>query len=574
MKKICTNCDKDFTIEPDDFSFYEKIKVPPPTFCPDCRLQRRFASRNERFLYRRECALCGKKTLAIYAPEEPYIVYCTTCWWGDGWDPSFYTWEYDFSRPFFEQYAEFKKTVPHEALYQANFVNSDYANFGFNYRDCYLVSGGWDNERLSYATQVNNVLDSFDILLGNHLELCYDTIQSARSSQLRHCLSCEDSSDLFMCTDCRSCVSCFGCVGLRNKQYHIFNQPYSKTEYEKKIAEFHIDSNEAFEEIQKTFNEFALTMPYRSSRFRNANNCTGDNINDSKNALHSFAITGGEDLKYGLFLAQTKDTYDCSYVGKGGERLYEVISSFGGADQIAGVRTLFDRNSFYSEDCHNCNDIFGCIGLKKKAYCIFNKEYPKEEYTALRDRIIEHMKTMPYSDSKGREHSFGDFWPIELEPFAYNETKAQEHFPLTKEEMVANGFRFRDREAQDYRITHSANDLPDSIREVPDSITESIIGCMHQGECIDNCTRAFKILKSELEFYRRMSIPLPRLCPNCRHMTRVAKASPFKLWHRACMCEKANHEHSGTCPNEFETPYAPERPEILYCEKCYLSEVV
>jgi hypothetical protein len=30
--KICQNCKKNFIIEPDDFGFYEKIKVPPPTF--------------------------------------------------------------------------------------------------------------------------------------------------------------------------------------------------------------------------------------------------------------------------------------------------------------------------------------------------------------------------------------------------------------------------------------------------------------------------------------------------------------------------------------------------------------
>ncbi len=27
------------------------------------------------------------------------------------------------------------------------------------------------------------------------------------------------------------------------------------------------------------------------------------------------------------------------------------------------------------------------------------------------------------------------------------------------------------------------------------------------------------------------------------------------------------------CPNEFETSYAPDRPEIIYCEKCYQQEV-
>jgi hypothetical protein len=47
----------------------------------------------------------------------------------------------------------------------------------------------------------------------------------------------------------------------------------------------------------------------------------------------------------------------------------------------------------------------------------------------------------------------------------------------------------------------------------------------------------------------------------------------MKLWHRFCMCEKGNHEHKGSCKNEFETSYSPERQEIVYCEKCYQKEV-
>ncbi len=35
-----------------------------------------------------------------------------------------------------------------------------------------------------------------------------------------------------------------------------------------------------------------------------------------------------------------------------------------------------------------------------------------------------------------------------------------------------------------------------------------------------------------------------------------------------------HHHGKGRCPNEFETSYAPDRPEIVYCESCYQSEVV
>jgi hypothetical protein len=40
------------------------------------------------------------------------------------------------------------------------------------------------------------------------------------------------------------------------------------------------------------------------------------------------------------------------------------------------------------------------------------------------------------------------------------------------------------------------------------------------------------------------------------------------------MCNKENHiNHQGKCNVEFETSYAPDRSEIVYCEKCYQQEV-
>jgi hypothetical protein len=40
----------------------------------------------------------------------------------------------------------------------------------------------------------------------------------------------------------------------------------------------------------------------------------------------------------------------------------------------------------------NSSNLFGCIGLRGKEYCILNKQYTKEEYEALVPKIIEKMK--------------------------------------------------------------------------------------------------------------------------------------------------------------------------------------
>ncbi len=188
---------------------------------------------------------------------------------------------------------------------------------------------------------------------------------------------------------------------------------------------------------------------------------------------------------------------------------------------------------------------------------------------------------MPYSDKQRRIYGHGELTPIELSPFQYNETIAQEFFPLTPERARAENYPWYEQEKRAYTITKKSEELPDSIMEVSEEITNEIIECAHKGKCNDQCATAFKIIPQEILFYKKFNLPLPRLCPNCRHGMRLKLKNPMKLWHRECMCDygihsnsvKHAHHPSGRCPNEFETSYSPDRKEIVYCEECYQAEV-
>src|SRR3990167_6619779 len=104
--KNCQNCKESFIITPDDLTFYEKMQVPAPTLCPDCRFQRRVLWRAERSLYKRKCDLCQKDIIAVYSTDKPHKVYCRECYHGDQWNPLDHGRDFDFSRPFFEQFKE------------------------------------------------------------------------------------------------------------------------------------------------------------------------------------------------------------------------------------------------------------------------------------------------------------------------------------------------------------------------------------------------------------------------------------------------------------------------------------
>jgi len=149
-------------------------------------------------------------------------------------------------------------------------------------------------------------------------------------------------------------------------------------------------------------------------------------------------------------------------------------------------------------------------------------------------------------------------------PFSYNDSVVCEYFPLTKEETLEKGYKYKEPEIKSYKPTLLPHQLP-KIEEAGEEILKEIVQCEHMGRCNQRCTTAFRIIQNELNICKMLNIPLPKLCPNCRHMERMNFLNPPKLCHRKCMKEG--------CTNEFETAYAPERPEIIYCESCYNKEV-
>ncbi|MEK7547305.1 MAG: zinc-ribbon domain containing protein, partial [Patescibacteria group bacterium] len=138
--KICKNCAKEFPIMEKDQEFYKLMQVPSPTLCYFCRTQRRLSYRNERFLYHRKCGLTEKEIISSFSEDKPFPVYENDAWWSDEYDPLKYGRDFDFNRPFFEQFFELRDSVPRLARQQQKPMwNSDYCNCANQNKNCYLV---------------------------------------------------------------------------------------------------------------------------------------------------------------------------------------------------------------------------------------------------------------------------------------------------------------------------------------------------------------------------------------------------------------------------------------------------
>lgn len=567
--KNCQNCKNDFIIEPDDFSFYEKIKVPPPTWCPECRLKRRLAYRESRPLYKDKCKKCNEDLISIFPTSSGIKVYCSICWWGDSWDAINYGKEYDFTKSFFKQFYELQKIVPREATGQRNTENCQYSNGDVRCKNCILTFDCVESINCYNSSVAVFSKDSIDVDSVMNADHAFENFASNNIYNTKFIYFSDDCIDSSFLFKCMGCSNCFCCINLRNQKYCIFNKKYSKEEYQEEIKKWDLGSYKIQQKVKEKFMELYYKTPRRFAFIKNSINVTGDDIQHSKNCQNCFFTRQGvENCKYifacGLLL---KDSMDATFGGDRSELFYESSGGMHSQKSFFTRAPNDSKDTEYSDRINNCSYLFGCVHLRNKQYCILNKQYKKEEFFKMVEKIKAHMNDVPYIDKKGRIYKYGEFFPSELSLWAYNESWAHKYFPLTKKEALEQGYNWQDNPQRLYQITTKAQDIPDHIKDITNSILEEIITCEHIDEgCNQQCTEVFKILPDELQFYRQMNLALPRLCPNCRHYERLKFMNSVKIWKRKCMKDG--------CNNEFETAIGPDRKEIIYCEKCYQAEFI
>ena len=552
---ICRGCGSEFEFSEQASSLLAKLSpridgvvydLPPPTLCPYCRRQRRQMFRNERNLYKRTCGLSGAPIISSFAPEAPYTVFSVAAFLSDAWDPMEYGKAFDFSRPFFDQFHELYRSVPHPALCvspDAVEQNCPYVNFaGFN-RNCHMIFDSDYCEESLYSNVMKQVKYCADCSYVEGSELCFECIDCKQCYDLSYGQDCTNCTSSAFLKNCIGCSDCLFCCNLTRKKYHIENKPYSPQEYRKKLAEFGLTDRERVAEHRRRFSEFTASFPHKSSAMLRTENCTGCYLHSSKNCLDCYNIDDGEDLMFcdALFHG-ARDCMDVSSFGEQISQIYESATIGVNSFQVQfGLINVACRETTYCVNLRDCSELFGCIGLRRKSHCILNKQYTKDEYLQLVPKIIAHMR------STGE---WGEFFPARLSPFAYNETMAQIYDPLDEHSAAALGLPWRQKDPRQYQPQTCI--VPQDISAVDDSILGQLLAC-------HSCGKNYKVLQRELDFYRKQRLPIPTACPDCRHLARMARRNPLTLFDRVC----------AQCDTALKSSYAPSRPEPVYCENCY-----
>ncbi len=313
---------------------------------------------------------------------------------------------------FFERLQSLRESRPHPSILTLRSENSDYCPYHAAGKNCYRIVGHVQSEDCYYGFWLGVSRDCTDCSFTEKSELCYECVDIQECYNCNFSRDCLHCSDCNFCYDCKSCQNCFGCVNLRNKQYHIFNEPYAKDEYFEKVRQL----KQSYLRLDQPPAEFAhlqATLPRIAMQGFNNENVMGDHIFNSKNAFYCFDVSNQEDTMYIYNSIQMKDSMDLNYSSLGTELCYMCHSGVTLFNSNFCSISWYSQNLEYCEYVFNSHDCFGCVSRNHAEYEILNQKYSKDEY---------FKKVAQIKDELRADGSYGRWWwetPYgEVKPFS------------------------------------------------------------------------------------------------------------------------------------------------------------
>lgn len=471
-----------------------EFELPPPRLDPGARSQRRLSWRNERYLYNRTCSLTGEPMVSAFSPDKPFKVYAHDAWWSDAWDPFQYGREFDFSRPFFAQFAELLHEVPRLSLVNTSSENSQYNNWVIYLKNCYLVTGARADEDCYYSHWLWRSKNCVDCSHVYDSELCYECIDCTKCYNLRYsqdCLQCSESAFL---ADCVGCTDCLCCAGLRQKRFCIGNVQLPEAEYKQRLSNLLPFDSLQLADLAAELSRLVPAGGESPLRNRLAEDCSGNYLEECKGCHACYDCQGCQDCLSCDSAMRSTDLLACSRSAHS-ELCSECVSAVNSSRALFSVMAWYCHDVLYCDSCFHSQNLFGSTGLRNQDYCILNVKYSPAQYTQLMSRIINHLR---------ETGEWGEFFPAAYSFFGYNESIAADPFPLTRDEALALGYRWSD-----------------YVRPVPPAADkEGTRVCAATG-------RPFRLMAQELAFYERQQLAAPRYHPDERHRRREEKRAPL-----------------------------------------------
>lgn len=437
---------------------------------------------------------------------------------------------------FFTTFARLLSTahLPWVTDYGGN-ENAGYCDCVYGVKNAYLTSitgGGCENVAYSFDVRytTSNVFQS--VFVNNNSDIVYYCLWVTNSFSVFYSRYITDSNHIWFSTNLIWCDHCLFCDDLQNQSYCIKNVQYTKEQYEEK------------------FNAMKENPSLYTGHFAPLIHVAWNNIGSTWTVVWSH-IVQSKDIENGYSVVTTHAWRNIVLWGSphGDEDYYDAFIVWR-AKHFYGLAVWW----WFSEHCYICSYIWwgsfslyycyfmdgcsyclGCVGLKNKQFCIFNKQYTKEERHVKVDTIFAGMESTSHPNpslAKQGENSLGAFFPWWMNPFYFNDTAAyliDDSF--TKEELEAEWYLRRDEEVK--------IDIPEDVALIAiadldayegwmiDGVFHPISEDVSEGQSFVKATRyidptilqkvirdeqgnIYRIVKMEYDFLVKHGLPLPR----------------------------------------------------------------
>ena len=543
-KRICKFTNREFTITKQEKKAYERFGMPLPDIYPDERHRYHFSYSNPLTLYWAKEVRTGKKILSGFDPTDHPTIYDGSFWMSADFDAREYGRDFDFSRPFFDQWKELFDAVPKPALTMLRTEDCDYSNYLADCKRCYLTFNALGAENLLYSVRAFFSKDSIELFNLTMCELSYGCIHCLKCYNVKFAdfaTNCVDSAFLY---DCDSCSNCYQCANLKHKSYCIQNKQYTKEEYQEKMKNIDLSSYKTWRAENKKWQTFLQKEPIRAERLVNCQDSDGILLTNCRNCHRCFTMVEG-DNNYNSFGQQVTDSCDADG-WNGSASLLRTTAALSSRDIYFSWGGENSYSIGYSYIMMNSHDCFGCYGVKNGAYCLLNKEYTQKEYKKILPKVIAHMK---------KTGEWGQWFPHSMSPYYYDETDASLIFSVTGEEAKRMGLRMRKQKRREKSEGSPVSKIPDRVADFKKADLKKSFLC-------EETDRAYKITKEELAMHKQLGVPLPRVSWQARLAEHYPKAYPLP--------HETTCAHCGKSIYSFLDPKKTTRP--LWCDACYLQK--
>ncbi|MFH1315041.1 MAG: hypothetical protein ABIH67_01460 [Candidatus Uhrbacteria bacterium] len=548
-ERVCELTGEKWDMTEEEISWYRKFNVPPSKKAPQTRMVIVAAFGNSFQWWYQKHPETGKQILTYAHPASGVRVLPDKEWFDQ--DFSKITQPFDKQKPTFEIVRKLELAIPFTAS----------RNMKEPENSLCVVSLGDVNDTLMMACQARNSLfsivltngeSSAEVLFGDSVSNSYNI---SHGDRIHQCNFLRDSHDCINCSflfDCRNCEDCFGAVNRRNAKYIFWEEQLSESEYRARMKEIDLSCRKSLDGYKLHFQKMVAEAIWPENFNVKAEGCVGEYLVNTTDCKYAYCCSHGPKNNY-----WTNFTFGQSEGNAfldGGSGAINSYYSLGLSDSnlcefCFGVSNCM--NLEYCMQCYNCENCFGCVGLQRKKFCIFNKQYNEDEYWAKVDELKCAML---------ERGEYGEFFPLSFSSAYLPEstsvwlgvnTEEQARklganvFPITAEGAVGN---------IDSTERRTLEEIPDCV----DGLSDEWIG---KPIFDPEINRRFAFFPQEIQFYRKIN-----LAPPARHF--ISRVKDLIAEANIAQYEETN---CGQCNTSLtvakNTTY---KDRNIYCHECYL----